>query len=126
MIILLTAFYNIGAEEENTASLTAYLDHSKGDNKQIKILKEGNIVFTNDFVFCVDSKKNISDKDNIKAHEIIFKFDSIAVLEKSKIKAYMNIEKNSFYKEGAEYVISPFTKFVVSSVKVNRHGYYEI
>ena len=38
----------------------------------------------------------------------------------------MNIEKYSFYKEGAEYIISPFTKFVVSSVKVNGNGYYEI
>lgn len=64
----MTAFYNVGAEEEDTASLTAYLEVNKEINNHVKALKEGDTIFTNDFVFCVDSKKNISDKDNIKAH----------------------------------------------------------
>lgn len=57
MVVLMTGFYGLGGQEEETIKIMAYINKDIKINEGIKNIKQGDVVYTNDFVFCVDTKK---------------------------------------------------------------------
>lgn len=76
-------------------------------------------------MFCIDHKEDEAKKEDKKYHSFVFRFNSLEVLQTSKMKYFSHIEKYAFYKEGPEFIIPPFTKFFVKSIK-KTHQIYEV
>ena len=102
--------------------LLSYFDDDAISDK-IKGLKVGDIVYNVSLGFCC---KNETPQENAHNNCFIFEFENIPFLEQSRIKSTLDIERFSFYKEGAEYLISPFTQFLISNIETNSNGKYHI
>ncbi len=79
-------------------------------------INKNQIYFNTAFIPCL--KDEIGEEAELN-HCIIFEFENYPFIAKSRKKSYLEIERFSFYKESAEYLIAPFTKFLVSGIEQN-------
>ena len=78
-------------------------------------LKIGDILFNRSLLMCGKSNEN-AKSSNISNNCLFIEFENIPMLSKTHIKNYLNIQRFAFYKEGCDYLIAPYTEFIVKNI----------
>jgi hypothetical protein len=118
----LTAFCSVEDEVMSNLKLVVYIEDPNLEAK-MSSLNIGDILFNTSFI---PSGKNESDSSNDINNCIFVEFEDIPMLSQTFIKNYLYIERFSFYKETSEYLIAPYTRFVLKNKILTASGKYHI
>ena len=105
----------------NKKRFLIYIDSSNFEEFRsiMGALKIGDYLFNR--CFLLSGKDN--GKSNNNANNCLFlEFEDIPMLSETHVENYLNIERFSFYKENTEYLIAPYTEFIVKNIENTSEG----